>query len=1011
VKYVTLSIGLILLFSHWSLAQEFRSTTLIQSASQQITVDLSNVPAFDRAALTLHNAAATPVSIPQVSQSDTLLPLSRRAILSQLPATGTDEGNAIQAWRFVVNHRFHYCFSGARQDQAGEVMDPLRFFGAYGFGCCGQSTHALMWLWRQLGYQARWVGIPSFHNIPEVWYGNAWHMLDPDHEVFYRKDDGTIASVAEIIADPTLVARTADSDGKDPVGWDAALMAQLYAQYGPGVSYYTGPAGFNLLPSSNLLLRPHESLTLQSENTTDFVHFYSPSPEYVAPPMTSVNSAQFDWMLSFGDPYWKSQTSTANGVAVVTDASGQKWLANTSSGLGYVQYHQASPFPVSSLVLSAQLAPTATGRLQVSFFDGVAWSTPVTFQPTTGVSSFNVSADVTALARGYYAYDLRLELVGDVKVHKLRITPVVQTAEGLFPALAAGTVNHLSYSDESPQAQARAMRVTVAIPTGQPRIRGVHAESLVPESPAYSLGLDHGAANLVDDDPDSLAYPGSTQLDYVIQLNGTYQVSGISIDWNDFAQTPYVKSWQVLGRSGNQPWQPLAHGGPPGTPTLDVPLDATVTEVRLIADGYNWIGIYDARVFGHAVAPALPSTALMAQSNVPEDPLYSLAQHYQASNLVDGDPTTLAYPGSTRLDYAVALAGLTHLSSARLTWGYFGTNPLYIQSWALLGRTGASQPWVTLAQGGFPNSAATDLSLDFFGTDLRVVARASNWIGLYEFQINVPVPLNLTASANMQEVPNTAFGPAANLVDGNPSTSTYPGGVSPDYTLDPGQDAYIETVQITWGAFGTNKSGAHVEAWRVLGLASDGLTWDVLARGLFPNSTATRVPIQNRYRKLRVAAESRNWIGISEVQVVGTALASALAGPLPVYSQVPEDPVYSLARHYQAANLLDGDPSTLAYPGSTHLDYQVALSARTWLAAAIIDWGTFGTQPGYIQRWALLARSGADQPWVTLVQGAFPNSSTTVVSLDYAATEVRLVADGPNWIGVYELQLTGGPLR
>jgi hypothetical protein len=996
-----------------SLAQEFRSTTPIQSASQPVIVDLSNVPAFDRASLTLHNSADTPVSIPQVSQSHTLLPLSRAAILSQLPDTGTDEGNAIQAWRFVVSHRFHYCFSGTRQDQAGEVMDPLRFFGGYGFGCCGQSTYALIWLWRQMGYQARWVGIPSFHTIPEVWYGNAWHMLDPDHEVFYRKDDGTIASVAEIIADPNLVARTADSDGKDPVGWDAARMAQLYAQYGPGVSYYTGPAGFNLLPSSNLLLRPHESLTFQSENTADFVHFYSPSPEYVAPPMTSVNSAQFDWMLSFGDPHWKNQTFTSNGVNVVTDTYGQQWLANTSSGIGSVQYHQASPFPVSSLVIAAQLAPASAGSLRVSFFDGVAWSTPVTFQPTTGGSAFNVSADVTALARGYYAYDLRLELLGDVRVHKLRITPTVQTAKTLFPTLTAGTVNHLSYSDESPQAQARSLQVTLAIPSGEARIRGVHAESLVPESPAYSLSRDHGAANLVDGDPDSVAYPGSTHLDYVMQLNGTYQVSGISIDWNDFGtQAQYVQGWQVLGRRGNQPWQPLAQGGFPGTPTLDIPVNATVTEVRIVADGNNWIGIYDARVFGHAVAPALPSTALTAHSNMPEDPLYSLAQHYQASNLVDGDPTTLAYPGSTRLDYEIALPGPVPISSARLTWGYFGTNPLYIQSWSLLGRNGAGQPWVTLAHGGFPNSNATDLSLDFFGTDLRVVASARNWIGMYELQINVPVPLqHLAASANMQEVPNPSFGPAANLVDGNPSTMAYPDHPSLDYTIDPGQDAYIEAVHITWGIYGTNWGGAHVESWRVLGLASDGLTWDVIARGLFPNSTATLVPMQNRYRKLRVAAESRGWIGMSEVQVVGNALASALAGPLTVLSNVPEDPVYSLGWHYQAANLMDGDPSTLAYPASKHLDYQVALGARTWVSAAVVDWGSFGTKPGYIQSWAILARSGTDQPWVTLVQGTFPNRATTVVSLDYVATDVRLVADGPNWIGVYELQLEGGPLR
>src|SRR5262245_56095362 len=183
VRLVAHTLGILLLCSQWSLAQEFRSTTPIQSASQPVIVDLSKVPAFDRASLTLHNSADTPVSIPQVSNSQTLLPLSRKAILSQLPAAGTDEGNAIQAWHFVVSHRFHLCSSGARQDRG--LRDPLRFLGAYGFGCCDQSARVLAWIWQQLGYQVR-VAVMPFHTIPEVWYGNAWHMLVPGHEDLSR---------------------------------------------------------------------------------------------------------------------------------------------------------------------------------------------------------------------------------------------------------------------------------------------------------------------------------------------------------------------------------------------------------------------------------------------------------------------------------------------------------------------------------------------------------------------------------------------------------------------------------------------------------------------------------------------------------------------------------------------------------------------------------------------------------------------------------------------------------
>jgi hypothetical protein len=53
----------------------------------------------------------------------------------------------------------------------------------------------------------------------------------------------------------------------------------------------------------------------------------------------------------------------------------------------------------------------------------------------------------------------------------------------------------------------------------------------------------------------------------------------------------------------------------------------------------------------------------------------------------------------------------------------------------------------------------------------------------------------LAVSANMPEVPNPTFGPAANLINGDPSTSAYPGSASLDYTIDPGQAAYIERGQ------------------------------------------------------------------------------------------------------------------------------------------------------------------------------------------------------------------------
>jgi hypothetical protein len=999
-------IVIISVFSQLLLAQEFRSSTIITSASQPVTVDLSNVADVHGASITIHNSSGSSISLPQISTPNNLMPISGAAILKQLnslPHAATDQDRAIQAWQFMLDHGFEFCSAG--KNGTALPNDPVKILSGYGFGCCDQVAQTLAWIWQQEGYQAR-VALFAFHTVPEIFYGNAWHMLDPDHRVYYPKDDGTIASVAEILANTNLIVRRADASGKDPVGWLATTMAQLYTQNAPGLQYIA--PFYTVSASSNVTLRTHETLTFHSENLQDSIQFYALGA-YLAP--GKVSSAEFDWDLSYANSGWKQLASSVAGVDVTTDSTGAKFLANTSSTPGYVVYKEVSTFPVLKLSIAAQLGGSSSGSLQAYFStDGIHWSSAVPFQVGNAGASFDLKADLTALANATYSYFVKIELDGGMQLHRLRISPIVQTSRAIFPALSAGSPNQLLYQDASPVAQARSLKVTTSIPSGKPPIRGLHVESLVPESPVNSLALDYGAANLVDGDPDSLAYPGSSHLDYVIQLNGAYNVSGISIDWGYFgSDARYVQSWQILGRSGNQAWQQLASGGSPGQATMDVPLNATATELRLVATSSSWIGAYDLRVFGSAVAPAFTAASFSVQSNVVENPIYSIANHYGAANLIDGDPKTLAYPAAKNVDYQISLGAALHLSTANITWGNFGANPGYIDSWSLLARNGAGQPWIILAQGGFPNSAATQVSFDFLATDVRMVASSSvNWIGIYDLKLNGgQLMTGLTVSSNVPDQAGaSSTHPVTNLVDGDEHTFGYPSNTSLDYTIDPAQIIYVDTARVVWGSFGTGPQ--YIQSWRLLGLASDG-TWEVVARGGFPNSTETVIPVHNRYRKLRIAADSPNWIGIYEVQVFGSAVPPP--GQLTVQSNVIEDPVYSLARHLQASNLIDRDPTTLAYPASTHVDYQVSLGQPTQLSSAFINWGVFGTNPVYVSSWTLLARNGANQPWATLATGGFPNSATTLLNLDFAATDVRIIAGSVNWIGIYELQMKGVPLQ
>jgi hypothetical protein len=459
---------------------------------------------------------------------------------------------------------------------------------------------------------------------------------------------------------------------------------------------------------------------LESQNRTDQLQVFP--NQYV--PLAAVNSGQFDWDLSFTDPNWSAAAFATFGLDAVADPKGIKYLQNTTASTGWITYQESSMFPTLGVSISAQVGP-GTGTLQAYVsLDGVTWSQAVPFTIANDVSSYQLYADLSSVASGLYKYFIKIELDGAVQVHKIRISPVVQTSKFLFPRLTPGTVNSISYTDASPVGQGRATDITAMVPTGKSLIRGVTAISLVPESPTYSLSRDFAAANLVDGNPESIAYPGSSHLDYQIQLNGPHHVSGLSIDWNRYGMDPsFVKSWTVYRRNGNQPWQAASSGGYPGQATTTVAFDGVATDVRIVADSINWIGIYEVRVYGTTVSPQ-PVAPTTVRSNVTESQTYSISPGYGAANLIDGSASTAAYPASPKIDYQLGFISPTHLTWMRITWGSFGSKAGYVNNWSVLGRTAADQPWAVLAQGGFPNGLRHSVGCEFyFQLDRRIRGR------------------------------------------------------------------------------------------------------------------------------------------------------------------------------------------------------------------------------------------------------------------------------------------------
>lgn len=94
--------------------------------------------------------------------------------------------------------------------------EPLRhdfnlMVSVFGYGSCYMQTHPLSHLLHQCGYPTRnWIH--NTHHMLEVYYGGAWHCMDP-HMTFYAYNRATppvLASVAELRADEAIAAKAVE---------------------------------------------------------------------------------------------------------------------------------------------------------------------------------------------------------------------------------------------------------------------------------------------------------------------------------------------------------------------------------------------------------------------------------------------------------------------------------------------------------------------------------------------------------------------------------------------------------------------------------------------------------------------------------------------------------------------------------------------------------------------------------------------------------------------------------
>jgi len=97
--------------------------------------------------------------------------------------------NASNAWRFVMQHTFHYNETPLPK---GYKYSPSIFINSLGGGLCSNRNTALCHIWKHLGYKSRCIHLDG-HLITEVYDNNNWHMLDADFHNYYLDNDNKVA--------------------------------------------------------------------------------------------------------------------------------------------------------------------------------------------------------------------------------------------------------------------------------------------------------------------------------------------------------------------------------------------------------------------------------------------------------------------------------------------------------------------------------------------------------------------------------------------------------------------------------------------------------------------------------------------------------------------------------------------------------------------------------------------------------------------------------------------------
>lgn len=143
-----------------------------------------------------------------------------KTIVQQACADTHSEGERAEALWVLMKENVRHWYPATAKN---ECHDPVKLFNVYGYGFCDDSAKALTVLWLAAGLKARTWGL-SGHVVPEVFYDGDWRLLDPDQQMRYRKEDGSVAGVEYLADHPEIVENT-----KSTQGYNQKTVAEIFS--------------------------------------------------------------------------------------------------------------------------------------------------------------------------------------------------------------------------------------------------------------------------------------------------------------------------------------------------------------------------------------------------------------------------------------------------------------------------------------------------------------------------------------------------------------------------------------------------------------------------------------------------------------------------------------------------------------------------------------------------------------------------------------------------------------